>query len=63
MKRSEPNQYSPAGQVDQWGDLAQGLKYNRSARRRAARMLLGLAAVVIAALVLIFILAVSGALS
>ena len=36
---------SPAGQVDQWGDLAAGLKFNRSGRRRALRLLLVLAVV------------------
>jgi hypothetical protein len=36
---------SPAGRVDQWGDLATGLRYNRPGRRRALRMLLALAVV------------------
>ena len=62
MERHEHNQYSPAGEVDRWGDLAQGLKHNRSGRRRAVRMLVGLAAVVIVGLVLVSVLAVTGAL-
>ena len=47
MERFEHDSMSPAGQVDQWGDLASGLKYNRSGRRRAIRMLLVLALVLI----------------
>ncbi|MGY1823251.1 hypothetical protein [Geodermatophilus sp. SYSU D00079] len=60
MERYEHDQYSPAGEVDRWGDLARGLRHNRQGRRRALRMLVGLAAVVVAALVLVFVLAVSG---
>jgi hypothetical protein len=63
MDPAEHNQYSPAGQIDQWGDLAQGLRHNRSGRRRAARMLIGLAAVFVVALVLIYVLVTSGLLS
>ena len=58
MERYEHNQYSPAGQIDQWGDLAEGLKNNRSGRRRALRMLGWLAAVL--ALGLVFLLALGG---
>jgi hypothetical protein len=63
MDGSEHNQYSPAGEVDRWADLAQGLTHNGSGRRRALRMLVGLAAVVVLALVVILILAWSGLLS
>jgi hypothetical protein len=63
MERHEHNQYSPAGEVDRWGDLAQGLKNNRSGRRRAVRMLLGLAVVVIVVLGLLYVLAVTGLLA
>ena len=63
MERFEHNQYSPAGEVDRWGDLAQGLKNNRSGRRRAVRMLLGLAVVVIVVLGLLYVLAVTGLLA
>jgi hypothetical protein len=57
MERYEHNQYSPAGQVDQWGDLAQGLKRNRSGRRRALRMLGWLAVVLAVVLGLVYLLA------
>lgn len=60
MERYEHNQYSPAGEVDRWGDLADGLKRNRSGRRRAGRMLIGLVTAVIAILVLVCVLAVIG---
>ena len=60
MERYEHNQYSPAGEVDRWADLAQGLRENRSGRRRAARMLLGLLACIVAGLVLVYLLALSG---
>ena len=43
MERYEHDPMSPAGQVDGWGDLAAGLKYDRSGRRRALRMLAALA--------------------
>lgn len=46
MERREHHPLSPAGEVDQWGDLAASLRYNRSGRRRAVRMLIGLAVVV-----------------
>ena len=46
MERHEHHPLSPAGEVDQWGDLAAGLRYNRSGRRRALRMLVALAVVV-----------------
>ncbi|SDN76288.1 hypothetical protein [Geodermatophilus sp. DSM 45219] len=46
MERYEHHPLSPAGEVDQWGDLAAGLRCNRSGRRRAVRMLIGLAVVV-----------------
>ncbi|HEV7210506.1 MAG TPA: hypothetical protein VGN47_02200 [Blastococcus sp.] len=60
MERDEHNQYSPAGEVDRWGDLAQGLTHNRAGRRRAVRMLVGLAVVVVVALGLVYLLSVSG---
>jgi hypothetical protein len=60
MERYERSQYSPAGEADLWGDLARGLKYNRSGRRRAERMLLGLAVVSIAGLSLVYLLALTG---
>ena len=49
MERYEREPPSPAGGVDLWGDLAAGLKYNRSGRHRALRMLLGLAIVALLA--------------
>jgi hypothetical protein len=45
---AEHEPLSPAGQVDAWGDVAVGLRTNRSGRRRALRMLGWLAAVVVA---------------
>jgi hypothetical protein len=57
MERYEHNQYSPAGQIDQWGDLAEGLRRNRSGRRRAWRMLLWLAVVLVVVLGLVYLLA------
>lgn len=63
MERYEHDQYSPAGEVDRWGELAEGLKHNRSGRRRAARMLIGLAVVLAAALGLVHLLALSGLLT
>lgn len=63
MERYEHDQYSPAGQIDQWGDLAQGLRHNRSGRRRAVRMLVALAAVLIVGLGLVHLLALSGLLT
>jgi hypothetical protein len=47
VERHEHQQLSPAGQLDQLGALAAGLKYNRTGRRRALRMLAGLAAVLV----------------
>jgi hypothetical protein len=63
MERYEHNQYSPAGQIDQWGDLAQGLKQNRAGRRRAMRMLVWLAVVLIVGFGLVYLLALSGMLA
>lgn len=63
MERYEHDQYSPAGQIDQWGDLAQGLKQNRSGRRRAVRMLVALATVLIVGLGLVHLLALAGLLA
>lgn len=60
MERHEHNQYSPAGQIDQWGDLAQGLRRNRPGRRRAGRMLIGLAVVVLVGIGLVCLLALTG---
>jgi hypothetical protein len=57
MERWEHNSLSPAGQVDQWGELASGLRYNRPGRRRALRMLLALAAVVVIVTGLVLLLA------
>jgi hypothetical protein len=61
VEPSEHSACSPAGQVDRWGDLAPGLRSNRAGRRRAARMLAGLAVVVLLA-VLVALLAAGGAL-
>lgn len=47
MERYGHEQLSPAGQVDGWGDLAWGLRSNRSGRRRAARMLAWLTVVLL----------------
>jgi hypothetical protein len=63
MEPYERNQYSPAGEVDRWGDLAQGVKHNRQGRRRAVRMLAGLAVVVLTGVGLVYLLAVSGLLN
>lgn len=60
MERYEHNQYSPAGQIDQWGDLAQGLRQNRSGRRRALRMLVWLAVVLVFGLGLVWLLGLGG---
>jgi len=62
MERHEHNQYSPAGEIDRWGDLAEGLKRNRAGRRRAGRMLIGLLVCVVLALVLVLLLASAGVL-
>jgi hypothetical protein len=47
VERYEREQLSPAGQIDGWGDLASGLRSNRSGRRRAPRMLAWLAVVLL----------------
>jgi len=60
MERHEHNQYSPAGEIDRWGDLAEGLKSNRSGRRRAGRMLIGLLMCILLVLGLVFLLAAVG---
>lgn len=60
MERYEHNQYSPAGQIAQWGDLAQGLKRNTSGRRRAVRMLVWLAAAIVVVVGLVHVLPLSG---
>ncbi len=46
MERYEHHPPSPAGEVDRWGDLAAALRYDRSGRPRALRMLAGLEVVV-----------------
>jgi hypothetical protein len=56
MERSEHHSLSPAGQVDQWGDLAAGLKHNGTGRRRAGHMLLALAGAVLLGTVLVVLL-------
>ena len=61
MERHEHHPLSPAGEVDQWGDLAAGLKYNRSGRRRALRMLVALAVVVALGTGVLVLVALSGA--
>jgi hypothetical protein len=43
VERYGHHSLSPAGEVDQWGDLATGLRSHRAGRRRALRMLLALA--------------------
>ena len=57
MERYEHHPLSPAGQLDQVGHLAAGLRYNRSGRRRAGQMLLALAVVVLVATGLVWLLA------
>ncbi len=57
MERHEHHPLSPAGEVDQWGDLAAGLSHSRAGRRRALRMLLALAVVVLVATKLVALLA------
>jgi hypothetical protein len=57
MERYEHHPLSPAGEVDQWGDLAAGLRHNRAGRRRALRMLLALAVVALVATGLVALLA------
>ena len=53
MARHEHHPLSPGGEVDRWGDLAAGLRYNRTGRRRALRMLLALAVVSLVAIGLV----------
>ena len=55
MERYEQDPMSPAGRVDAWGDLAAGLTYNRSGRRRALRMLAALVLLVAAATAVVFL--------
>ena len=55
MERYEHDPMSPAGQVDGWGDLAAGLKYNKSGRRRALRMLAALALLLAAVTAVVFL--------
>lgn len=57
VERSELEPLSPAGQVAQWGDFASGLRHNRSGRRRALRMLVGLAVVLAVGTGLVFLFA------
>jgi hypothetical protein len=49
MERHEHHPLSRAGEVDQWGDLGAGLRYNRAGRRRALLMLPALAALTLVA--------------
>ena len=44
------------GQIEQWGLIADGLKHNHAGRRRAARMLGGLVALIVLGALLLFIL-------
>jgi hypothetical protein len=46
----------PPREVDQWGDLGAGLRYNRAGRRRALLMLLALAALTLVATGLVVLL-------
>jgi hypothetical protein len=57
MERYEHHPLSPAGEVDQWDDLAAELRHNRVGRRRALRMLLALAVVALVATGLVALLA------
>ena len=57
MERHEHYPLSPVGEVDRWGDLAAGLRYDRAGRRRALRMLLPLAVVALLATGLVVLLA------
>jgi hypothetical protein len=57
VDRHEHHPLSPAGEVDRWGDLAAGLRSNRAGRRRALRMLLALALLVLVATGLVALLA------
>ena len=57
MERHEHHPLSPAGQVDQWGDLSAGLRYDRAGRGRALRMLVALAVVSLVATGLVALLA------
>ena len=56
MERHEHHPLSPAGEVDQWGDLAAGLRHNRAGRRRVLRMLLALDVVALVATALVALL-------
>jgi hypothetical protein len=56
MERHEHHPLSRAGEVDQWGDLGAGLRYNRAGRRRALLMLLALAALTLVATGLVVLL-------
>jgi hypothetical protein len=56
MERHERHPLSPAGEVDQWGDLGAGLRYNRAGRRRALLVLLALAALTLVATGLVVLL-------
>lgn len=57
MEPQQRNPMSPAGQIDAVGDLALGWRTNRSGRRRALRMLLWLAVVVVVGVGLVVLLA------
>ncbi|SDM39489.1 hypothetical protein SAMN05660642_02391 [Geodermatophilus siccatus] len=57
MERHEHHPLSPAGEVDQWGDLAAGLRHDRAGRREALRMLLAPAVVSLLATGLVALLA------
>jgi hypothetical protein len=56
VERHEHHPLSPAGEVDQRGDLAAGLHCNGAGRRRALRMLLALAVVSLVATALVVLL-------
>ena len=56
MERHEHHPLSPAGQIDGLGDLALGWRTNRRGRRRALRMLLALAVVLVVVGALMFLL-------
>jgi hypothetical protein len=59
----EPNQYSPAGELQRMGALLDGLQHNPSGRRRAGLMLVGLAAAFAALYGIVALLAALGAIS
>ena len=56
MERHEHHPLSPAGEVDEWGDLGAGLPYNRAGRRRALLVLLAHAALTLVATGLVVLL-------